>query len=55
MSCGIGRRGSSDPTLLRLWRRLADTAPTGPLVWEPPYAMGTALEKTKRQKKTLQY
>ena len=26
------------------------TAPIRPLAWEPPYAMGAALEKTKRNK-----
>ena len=30
-----------------LWRRMAATAPIRPLVWESPYAMGAALEKTK--------
>ena len=39
-----------DPTLLWLWRRLAATAPIRSLAWEPPYAMGTALEKAKSQK-----
>ena len=38
MSCGVSCRHSSDPA----------TAPIGPLAWEPPYAMGMALEKTKR-------
>ena len=51
MSCGIGRRHSSDPTLLWLWHRLAAIAPIRRLAWEPPYAAGVALEKTKRQKK----
>ena len=36
--------------LLWLWCRLAATAPIRPLAWEPPYAMGAALEKAKRQK-----
>ena len=27
------------------------TAPIGPLAWEPPYALGAALEKAKRQEK----
>ena len=27
------------------------TAPIGPLAWEPPYAVGAALEKAKRPKK----
>ena len=32
------------------WRRPAATAPIRPLSWEPPYAMGVALEKTKQNK-----
>jgi len=51
MSCGVGCRNGSDPTLLWLWRRLVATALIGPLTWEPPNVMGAALEKTKRQKK----
>ena len=54
VSCGVGNRYGSDPELLWLWRRMAATAPIRLLAWEPPYAMGTALEKTKRQKK-IQY
>ena len=51
MSCGVGRRHSSDLVLplLWLWRRLAATAPIQPLVWEPPYAMGTALKRQNKQ------
>ena len=53
MSCGVGRRCSSDPVLLWLWRRLAATALIRSLAWEPPYAAGAAQEmaKKKRQKK----
>ena len=51
MSCGIGRRGSLDPTLLRLWCRLAAVAQIQPLAWELPYAVGAAL-KGKKPKKT---
>ena len=51
MSCGVGRRRSLDLVLLWLWRRLVATAQIGPLAWEPPYAVGVALEKAKRQKK----
>ena len=40
-----------DVTLLWLWCSLAATAPIRPLPWEPPYAVGAALEKAKRQKK----
>ena len=49
VSFGVGRRHSSDPTLLRLWCRPAAVDPIQPLAWELPYAAGTALEKTKRQ------
>ena len=53
MSCGVGRRYGSDPALLWLWCRLAAAPPTGPLAWEPPYAVGVAHhhQKDKRQKK----
>ena len=40
-----------DPALLWLWCRSASTAPIGPLPWEPLYAVGAALEKTKKTKK----
>ena len=51
VSCGVGHRRGSDPTLLWLWPRPVATALIGPLAWEPPYAKGEALEKGKRQKK----
>ena len=51
MSYGVGRRCSSDPALLWLWRRPAATTPIGPLAWEPPYAAGAAQEMAKRQNK----
>ena len=51
MSSGVGHRHSSDPALLWLWQRLAATALIRPLAWEPLYATGAALEKTKRPKK----
>ena len=51
MSCGVGRRRGSDHELLWLWCRPAATTPIRPLAWESPYAVGAALEKTKRQKK----
>ena len=53
MSCGIGYRRGSDPTLLWLWYRLAAVAPIRPLAWEPPYAVGMALKKTKKLKKKI--
>ena len=53
LSCRVGRRRGSDSALLcLLWCRLATTAPTQPLAWEPPYASGAAL---KRQKKESDY
>ena len=52
MTCGIGHICSLDPALLWLWlwRRPAATALIRLLAWEPPYATGAALEKTKKQK-----
>ena len=43
MSCGVGHRRDSDPTLLGLWHRPEATALIGPLAWELPYAMAAAL------------
>ena len=51
VSCGIGRRRGSDLAWLRLWCRLAATPLIGPLAWEPPYAVGVALEKPKKKKR----
>ena len=48
MSCGVGRRRSSDPTLLWLWHRLAAVAPMGPLAWELPYVTSAALKRKKK-------
>ena len=36
--------------LLWLWRRPVATALIRPLGWEPPYAVGAALENTKKMK-----
>ena len=47
MSCDVGHRCGSDPALPWLWHRPAATAPIRPLAWEPPYAAGATLEKTK--------
>ena len=47
MNCGVARRCSSDPELWWLWRRLAAVALIQTLAWEPPYATGLALKKTK--------
>ena len=35
-----------DPVLLWLWRRPVVIVLIRPLSWEPPYALGAALEKT---------
>ena len=51
MSCGVGRKHGLDLVWLWLWRRLAATAPIRPLAWEPPYAVGLALEKDKKKKR----
>ena len=50
MRCGVGCTHGSDPALLWLWCSQAATALIRPLAWEPPYAAGVALEKTKRPK-----
>ena len=46
MSCGVGHRYGSDPTLLWLWCRLVATA----LAWEPPYDVGAALKSKEEIK-----
>jgi len=51
MSCGVGRRRGSDLRLLWLWHRQAAIAVITPLAWEPPYATGAALNRTKDKKK----
>ena len=50
VSCDVGHRCGSGPMWLWLWCGLAAVAPIGPLAWELPYAMGTAL-KSERKKK----
>ena len=45
MSCGVGRRHSSDPKVA------VATALIGPLAWEPSYAERSAQEMAKGQKK----
>ena len=49
MNCGVGRRCSSDPTLLWLWCRPA--ALIRSLAWELPYVMGVALKRRKKERK----
>ena len=51
MSCGVGRRRSSDLVLLWLWHGPAAVAPIRPLAWEPPYAAGAALKRGKKERK----
>ena len=50
VSCGVARRHGLDPVFLWLWSRLATTAPTGPLAWEPPHVVGAALNKQQTKK-----
>ena len=50
LSCGVGGIQGSDLALLWLWLRLAAAAPIRLLAWEPPYAAGAAVEKTKKIK-----
>ena len=49
MSCGVGLRLGSDPTLLWVWCRLATAALIQPLAWEPPHASGATLKKQKNK------
>ena len=51
MTCGVGYRRDSDPTLLWLRCRPAATALIRPLAWELSYAAGAALKKTKHKNK----
>ena len=51
MSHGVGHRRSLDLALLWLWRRPVATALIRPLAWEPPHAVSTTLEKTKKKKR----
>ena len=47
MSCGVGRRCSSDPELLWLWHGPAAVALIRPLAWEPSHAASVALKKKR--------
>ena len=53
MSCGVGHTRGAGLTLLWLCCRLAAVALTGPLAWEPLYAVGAALKRQKKKKKSL--
>ena len=52
VSCGVGHRRSSDPTLLWLWHRSAAAPQIRPLAWELPHAGGAALKQTNEQTRT---
>ena len=54
VSCGVGRRCSSDPAWLWLRRRLVATAAIRPPAWDPPYAVG-AVQKRQKTKKNQPY
>ena len=49
MSCGVGHRWGLDPSLLRLWHRLAGEGLNWPVAWELPYAAVVALRRKKSQ------
>ena len=51
VSCGVGRRRSSDLALLWLWYSPAAVAPIQPLAWELLYAVGAALKSKNKIKK----
>ena len=42
-----------DPASLWLWCRPVATAPVRLLAWEPPYAVGVALENMKKKEKYI--
>ena len=47
VSCGVGHRRGSDPSLLWLWHRPEAVATIRPLAWELPYAVGPTLKCKK--------
>ena len=51
MNCGVDHRHGSDPGLLWLWRTLVAVVLIGPLAWEPPHAVATALKTDKDKMK----
>ena len=51
MSCGVDYRCGLHLVLLQLWCRPAATTLIGPLAWEHPYAVDTALDRQKKKKK----
>ena len=55
MSCGGGCRLGLDPSLLWLGCRPAAVALIGPRAWELPYALGAALKRKKKKRKSHSY
>ena len=55
MSCGVGRGRGSDLALMWLWHRPVATALIRPLAWEPPHALGAALEKAEKAEKKKEW
>ena len=51
MSCGVGHRHGSYPTLLWLWCRQAAITLIQPLAWELPQARRFSPKKPKEKKK----
>ena len=51
MTCGIGHKLGSDPTLLWLRCKLAAAVLIGHLNWELPYAAGAAQKRKKKERK----
>ena len=49
VSCGVGRRHSSDLAWLWLWCRLGAVAPIRPVVWELPCAVGAGMKSKKKK------
>ena len=54
LSCGVGHRCGSDPTLLWLWHRPAAVALIRPLAWEHPYTASMALKRQKQKQTNKQ-
>ena len=51
MSCDAGLKSGLDTVLLWLWCRLAAAAPTQPLAWKLPHAIGVDLKRRKKKEK----
>ena len=53
MSCGVGCKRSSGPSLLCSWCRPGAVAPIRPLACELLYAKGVAVKKKKKEKTSI--